>query len=140
MTTFRAWGGPRSRVRNLRLVREPDRLQTRRLLLTLICALAIIVPLMANVWGHAEGVRLGYRLEATRAARSALLEKNRRLRLERAARADLSDAQRRATEELGILQRLPSATIVVSEVGQPRTPDPATTTSHEIVVTARRAP
>lgn len=137
MTPPSPWRSPR--IRNLRLVREPDRVQTRVLLLALAGGLAVVVPLMANVWGQATAVRLGYRLQSVREARTLLLERNRRLRLERAARADLSSVQKRAVEDLGLAPRLPSSTIVVSVVEPPR-PDRDRLTERSVVVTASRTP
>ena len=81
------------RTRNRRVVREPDRIQTRLLLWGLLAGLVVLVPLLANVWGHAEAVHLGYRLEQARATRARLLETNRLLRTEHAALRDLARIQ-----------------------------------------------
>jgi hypothetical protein len=112
-------GSSRRRVRNARLVRERDRVQTRQLLLALAAGLVVLVPLMGNIWGHAEAVRLGYRLEEARRTRDALLEVNRLLRTEHASQRRLSRIQERAIRDLGLLPRDPAATVVVSVVGTP---------------------
>lgn len=136
--------GPRPRIRNLRLSRDRDGLQTRTLMLSIGAGLLVLVPLLTNVWGRAEAVRLGYRLQAAREARVTLQEQNRKLRVERAAHADLAAIERRAVEELGLAPRQPSATVVVSIVGgEPRPPaEPAprvvvTTQEHQSAAGAR---
>jgi cell division protein FtsL len=127
-------GASRHGVRNARLVRERDRVQTRQLLLALAAGLVVLVPLMGNIWGHAEAVRLGYRLEEARKTRDALLEVNRLLRTEHASQRRLSRIQERAIRELGLMPRDPAATVVVSVVGSPDERDPAPATDRELVV------
>ena len=100
----------RSRIRNVRIVREHDRIQPRKLLWGLVGGLVIIVPLLGNVWGHAEAVRLGYHIQETRKSRGTLREINRLLRAEQAALRDLNRIQNLAIHELGLEPRLPSAT------------------------------
>ncbi len=107
------------RARNRRLVRQPDRIQTRMLLLLLVGGLLVLLPVMANIWVHAEAVRLGYRLEEARKGREALLEANRLLRAEHAALRDLDRVQRLAMEELGLVPRDPADTVVVTVVAPP---------------------
>ena len=102
------------RTRNRRVVREPDRIQTRLLLWGLLAGLVVLVPLLANVWGHAEAVHLGYRLEQARATRARLLETNRLLRTEHAALRDLARIQLLARRDLGLRPRRPEDTVVVS--------------------------
>jgi cell division protein FtsL len=121
-------------VRNARLVRERDRVQTRQLLLALLAGLVVLVPLMGNIWGNAEAVRLGYRLEEARKTRDALLEVNRLLRTEHASRRRLSEVQERAIHDLGLMPRDPAATVVVSVVGSPDEPEKAPAGDRELVV------
>ena len=105
-----------ARTRNRRVVREADRIQTRLLLWGLLGGLVVLVPLLANVWGHAETVRLGYRLEQARAAQVKLLEINRLLRTEHASLRNLSRIEKMATRDLGLRPRRPEDTVVVSVI------------------------
>jgi cell division protein FtsL len=125
-------------VRNSRLVRERDRVQTRQLLLALAAGLVVLVPLMGNIWGHAEAVRLGYRLEEARRTRDALLEVNRLLRTEHASQRRLSRIQERAVEDLGLAPRDPDATVVVTVVGAPEEREPAPAADRDLVVAEAR--
>lgn len=113
---------PRRRVRNVRVVREPDRVQTRMLLWGLLGGLVVLVPLLLNVWGHAETVRLGYRIQEARKEHAVLSEDRRLLRTEHANQRDLARVQEIAVENLGLEPRQPSSTIVVSVVDQPSVP------------------
>jgi hypothetical protein len=121
-------------VRNARLVREPDRVQTRQLFLALSAGLVILVPVMANIWGHAEAVRLGYLLGEARQTHDALLEANRLLRTEHAAQRRLSRIQSKAIRELGLAPREPGATVVVTVVETPTEQVPGPTGERELVV------
>jgi len=105
-----------AKTRNRRVVREPDRIQTRLLLWGLLGGLVVLVPLLLNVWGHAETVRLGYRLEQARAAQGRFLETNRLLRTERASLRNLTRIEKMATVDLGLRPRRPEDTIVVNLV------------------------
>jgi cell division protein FtsL len=125
-------------VRNARLIRERDRVQTRQLLLALAAGLVVLVPLMGNIWGHAEAVRLGYRLEKARKTRDALLEVNRLLRTEHASQRRLSRVQERAIRDLGLVPRDPGATVVVSVVGAPEERKVTPPADSELVVAEAR--
>ena len=119
--------GPRKRLRNSRVVRQPDRVQTRLLLLMLAAGVVVIVPLLANIWGRAEAVRLGYQIQASRAQKAVLDERTRVLRSEHALLRDLASIQRCATADLGLAPRRRDATVWVTEVGpddrEPAAPD-----------------
>ena len=106
-----------AKTRNRRVVREPDRVQTRLLLWGLLGGLVVLVPLLANIWGHAEAVHLGYRLEQARAAQAKLLEINRLLRTEHASLRNLARIEEMATHGLGLRPRRPEDTVVVSVIG-----------------------
>lgn len=103
-----------ARTRNRRVIREADRVQTRLLLWGLLGGLVVLIPLLANVWGHAEAVRVGYLLEQARAQQATLLETNRLLRTEHASLRNLSRIEAMATRDLGLRPRRPEDTIVVS--------------------------
>jgi cell division protein FtsL len=120
--------------RNGRLVRQPDRVQTRMILLLLGAGLLILLPLLANIWGHAEAVRLGYRMEAARKVREARLEANRMLRAEHAALRDLGRIQKLATEKLGLIPRDPVTTVVVTVVAPPGGEDQPRDGERELVL------
>ena len=113
-------------TRNRRVVRQPDRIQTRLLLWVLGAGAVVLVPLLANVWGHAESVRLGYAIEQARQEKTDLAETNRLLRAEVASQRDLDRIQRVATEELGLRPRRPEDTVVVNEVAPQDGDDPST--------------
>jgi hypothetical protein len=120
---------PRSRarfsVRNGRIVREPDTIQTRTLLIALGLGLLVLIPLMANVWGHSEKRRLGYEIASANQELVAAREERRLLRTEEACESDLGKVQERAISEMGLLPRTPGATVVVhGTVPVPATPGP----------------
>jgi hypothetical protein len=108
---------PRSRARfsvqNGRIVREPDTIQTRTLLMALGLGLLVLVPLLLNVWGHSEKRRLGYEIARARQELVAGREVRRLLRTEIACEGDLAKVQERAISDMGLLPRSPEATVVV---------------------------
>lgn len=130
---------PRSRarfsVRNGRIVREPDTIQTRTLLIALGLGLLVLLPLMANVWGHSEKHRLGYEITRAREQLVAAREERRLLRTEEACESDLRKVQERAISDMGLLPRTPAATVVVhGTVPVPATPGPAADTDQTMVL------
>ena len=86
---------PRSAVRNARIVRQPDRVQTWTLCVGLLLGLVVLVPLLANVWTHTEKVRLGYQLDQAWDQVVEVKERRRLLRAEEAVRSDLARRRRR---------------------------------------------
>jgi cell division protein FtsL len=104
---------PRSGVRNARIVRQPDRVQTWTLLVGLGLGLIVLVPLLANIWTHTEQRRLGYQLDQARDKVIEVKEMRRLLRAEEAVNADLNRIQARAVKELGLEPRRPADTVVV---------------------------
>ncbi|MFQ5718528.1 MAG: hypothetical protein ACE5IK_03175 [Acidobacteriota bacterium] len=113
------------RPRNRRVVRQPDRIQTRLLLLGLAAGVIILVPLLGNVWGHAEAVHLGYQIEQARHHLAALQATNRLLRTEHAALTDLARIERLATGKLGLQPRRPADTVVVDRIDPENPPQDA---------------
>lgn len=103
----------RFRVQNGRIVREPDTIQTRTLLMALGLGLLVLVPLLLNVWGHSEKRRLGYQIARSRQELIAAREMRRLLRTEIACESDLTRVQERAISDMGLLPRSPGATVVV---------------------------
>ena len=131
---------PRSRarftVRNGRIVREPDTIQTRTLLIALGLGLLVLLPLLANVWGHSEKRRLGYEIARANRQLVAAREERRLLRTEEACESDLRLVQERAISEMGLLPRTPGATVVVHGV-VPRPPTPGPVDPEQEIVLAR---
>jgi len=120
---------PRSRarfsVRNGRIVREPDTIQTRTLLIALALGLLVLVPLMANIWGHGEKRRLGYEIAKADQQLVAAQEERRLLLTQEACESDLRKVQERAMADMGLLPRTPAATVVVHGASPgPADPDP----------------
>jgi cell division protein FtsL len=89
--------------------------QTRILVLGLILGLSILLPLMANVWGHTEERRLGYELKQVRRQLAEAQETRRLLRAEEAHLSRLDRIQARAISDMGLQPRLPGDTLVVVE-------------------------
>jgi len=134
---------PRSRarftVRNGRIVREPDTIQTRTLIMGLGLGLLVLIPLLANVWGHSEKRRLGYQIEKTNQQVAAVQEEQRLLRTEEACASDLRTVQERAISEMGLLPRSPDATVVVhGVVPTPASPGPVDPEQQRVLASARR--
>jgi cell division protein FtsL len=125
---------PRSAVRNARIVRQPDRVQTWTLCVGLLLGLVVLVPLLANVWTHTEKVRLGYQMDQARDQVVEVKERRRLLRAEEAVRSDLARIQKQATEELGMAPRHPASTVVVTGTVPTRTLPSAPETDPELVV------
>ena len=125
---------PRSAVRNARIVRQPDRVQTWTLLVGLFLGLVVLVPLLANVWTHTEQVRLGYQLDQARDQVTEVKERRRLLRAEEAVRSDLARIQKQATEELGMEPRHPASTVVVDGALPTRTTPSTPEADPELVV------
>jgi len=117
---------PRSRarftVRNGRIVREPDTIQTRTLIMGMGLGLLVLIPLMANVWGHSEKRRLGYQIAGANQQLAVAHEEQRLLRTEAACAGDLRTVEERAVKEMGLRPRTPAATVVVHGI----VPAPAT--------------
>ncbi|MFQ5767052.1 MAG: hypothetical protein ACE5ID_03605, partial [Acidobacteriota bacterium] len=112
------------RLRNVHLVRQPDRVQTGLLLLALALGAVVLVPLLANIWGHAEAVRLGYLLEAARNQQARLVEQNRLLRIEDATLRERQRIQKLAMEKPGLVPRRADHSIIVTQVETPGEPAP----------------
>ena len=127
---------PRSAVRNARIVRQPDRVQTWALLFSLLLGLAVLMPLLANIWAHTEQRRLGYQLDQARDRVAEVKEERRLLRAEEAVHSALNRIQQKATAELGLAPRRPENTVVVHGTTPARTA-PATPESDPELVVAR---
>ena len=130
----------RRRGRNRRVVRQPDRVQTRLLLWGLLAGVVVLVPLLANIWGHAEAVRLGYSLEKARDKQADLMEEHRLLRAEHATLRDLDRIQDLATGKLGLRPRRAEDTVVVSLTETPDGTDVESGKPRMIALSATPAP
>jgi len=93
-------------VDNAFLERERDRRLLRELLVGLGGMLILGGGLLAYTWMHIETVRIGYTIDRLERQAHALLEEERRLRLEAAYRAHPQRIEERARRELGM--RLPT--------------------------------
>jgi len=126
-------------VRNGRIVREPDTIQTRTLIMGMGLGLLVLIPLMANVWGHSEKRRLGYQIARAGEQLAAAHEEQRLLRTEEACASDLRAVEERAIKDMGLLPRTPAATVVVHGiVPAPATPGSADPEQPRVLASIRR--
>ncbi len=75
-------------IDNSRLVKVDDPVRKREMLVFAASLAVLFVLVMVYAWQHFSAVEYGYRIEAMRSQRDALLETNRTLRLEEASLRD----------------------------------------------------
>ncbi len=78
-------------IDNSRLVKVDDPARKREMLIFSVALAMLFVLVMVYAWQHFSAIEYGYKIEATKAQRDALIETNRTLRLEEAS---LRDPQR----------------------------------------------
>lgn len=88
--TRRAWGATPEiyfpkHIDNSRLVKVNDKVRSREMVMFAASLVLLFVVFMAYGWQHYRAIEYGYKNEALRVSRDALLESNRQLRLEEAS-------------------------------------------------------
>ncbi|HYG98605.1 MAG TPA: cell division protein FtsL [Terriglobales bacterium] len=88
--TRRAWGATPEiyfpkHIDNSRLVKVNDKGRSREMVMFAASLVLLFVVFMAYGWQHYRAIEYGYKNEALRSSRDALLEANRQLRLEEAS-------------------------------------------------------
>lgn len=89
-------------VLNSYLVRERDRRRWREVGAVLLCVLPLAAALLSYTWIHLEVVETGYEIERMERQLEALLDDERRLRLEAARLESPARLEQLATERLGL--------------------------------------
>lgn len=90
----RRWGGVtpeiyfNKAIDNSRLVKVSDPKRAREMAMFSLSVAALFVCTMFYAWQHLSSIEYGYKIEAQRIERDALLEQNRALRLEEASLRD----------------------------------------------------
>lgn len=90
----RRWGGVtpeiyfNKAIDNSRLVKVSDPKRTREMRMFSTAAAVLFCFIMIYAWQHFSSIEYGYKIEAQRIERDALLEQNRALRLEEASLRD----------------------------------------------------
>jgi cell division protein FtsL len=89
----RAWSGTpeiyfTKPIDNSRLVKVADPVRRREMALLSGALLVLLVVVMGYAWQHFSAIEYGYRIEALKSQRSALVETNAALRLEEASLRD----------------------------------------------------
>jgi cell division protein FtsL len=109
---------------NRAVAREVDRDRARWLRGVFVAMLLAAAPFAAYLLEQNECLRLSYEASALRQERERLLEQERRLRMERAARESLAKIEAWAMRQRGLVHPSPEQVVVVrrpaSEVGDVR--------------------
>jgi len=102
-------------VENAYLVRERDRRRTREFAALALAAIPFLLVLLAAIGAHLETVRLGYQLARVARQKESLLERNRRLRMDRAEATALARVDALARARLGLVPPAPDQILRVQD-------------------------
>ena len=91
----------------------PKRTTLRRLLLSGLLMLFLIGGSLFYVWSRIQVIRLGYDISSALKEEKALIEVNKRLRLEIATLKSYARIEKLAAEELGMSKPKPGQVIVI---------------------------
>jgi hypothetical protein len=111
---------PERRWENRQLIHEPDPRRWRRLALGMAVVAVAFAPTIAYLWQQNECLRVSYRISELRQRQDELIESQRRLRFEGAARESLEDVESWARDERGLVFAGPDRAVVVSPEAGPR--------------------
>jgi cell division protein FtsL len=106
-------------IDNSRVVREVDPRTRRELRAVFALVLALVAALALYAWPHMELRQTGLDILRLQRERERLLERNRKLRLEKASLEDLSRVEALATDELGLAAPAAHEVIVVEPPSRP---------------------
>lgn len=98
-------------VVNAYLVRERDRTRARELFWVLLLVLPVAAGLLVDIWVHLRVIRTGYSINALERQLDDLAQQERRLRLEASYLASPQLVEKRAVEELGMVEPRPGQLI-----------------------------
>jgi cell division protein FtsL len=107
------------RWRNRPLVLETDRHGYRRLLRILLVVALLVTPYAVYVMEQGACLELAYELSALREESQRLEERERRLRVERAALQTLGTVEPWAVNERGLRPPLPEQVVVLQQLWEP---------------------
>ncbi len=105
-------------VVNAYLVRERDRRRVRELLGIVLALAPLGAALLIYTWVHLEVLGAGYRVEELERRLHALHQSERRLRLEASYLAAPERIERRALDELGMVEPTLEQVVFASEIGR----------------------
>jgi len=100
-------------IDNSRVVREVDPRARRELRAVFALVLALVAALALYAWPHMELRQTGLDILELQRVRERLLERNRKLRLEKASLEDLQRVEELATRQLGLASPAAEDVIVV---------------------------
>jgi cell division protein FtsL len=123
------------RIDNSRLVKFADPKRNREMLIFAIALCCLFLLVMVYAWQHFSAIEYGYRIEAARAQRDALVEANRTLQLEEASLRDPARIDMLA-RQLG-LQSPSAGQLVRLDPAMPETGAPVLARAGSVVAAAQ---
>ena len=112
-------------VENVYLVRERDRHRSRELFGFVLAAVPPVLVLFVAIWANVKTVELGYRIADVAKNRDALLEKKRKLEMDRAQAAALSRVEDVSRRTLGLVPPTLDQVVLVKDAALSPAPPPA---------------
>ena len=112
-------------VENVYLVRERDRHRSRELFGFALAAVPPVIVLFVAIWANVKTVELGYRITTVAKNREALLEKKRKLEMDRAQAAALSRVEDVSRRTLGLVPPTLDQVVLVKDAALAPAPPPA---------------
>jgi len=112
-------------VENVYLVRERDRHRSRELFGFALAAVPPVIVLFVAIWANVKTVELGYRITTVAKNREALLEKKRKLEMDRALAAALSRVEDVSRRTLGLVPPTLDQVVLVKDAALAPAPPPA---------------
>jgi cell division protein FtsL len=112
-------------VENVYLVRERDRHRSRELFGFALAAVPPVVVLFVAIWANVKTVELGYRIATVAKNRDVLLEKKRKLEMDRAQAAALSRVEEVSRQTLGLVPPTLDQVVLVKDAALAPAPPPA---------------
>lgn len=112
-------------VENVYLVRERDRHRSRELFGFALAAVPPVIVLFVAIWANVKTVELGYRIATVAKNRDTLLEKKRKLEMDRAQAAALSRVEDVSRRTLGLVPPTLDQVVLVKDAALAPAPPPA---------------
>ena len=112
-------------VENVYLVRERDRHRSRELFGFALAAVPPVIVLFVAIWANVKAVELGYQIATVTKKRETLLEKKRKLEMDRAQAAALSRVEDVSRRTLGLVPPTLDQVVLVKDAALAPAPPPA---------------
>ncbi len=138
----RKWGGVTPEIYfnkgidNSRLVKVADPRRAREMTMFSVSVAVLFLFTMIYAWQHFSSIEYGYKIEAQKIERDALLEQNRSLRLEQASLRDPERIEQLA-QRLGLVSPQAGQVMHLEISAEPNAPVLAKVSGVQVIDTAR---